>query len=59
MTLYEDALRMAIHKSLNDVRTVLDWAEREESLPQKQKHVQHAIALLEEIRQNLAELKQQ
>jgi len=57
MALYEDAIKLAINKSLTDIKTVLDWAEREESLPQKEKHVAHALALLDEVRQNLAALR--
>jgi hypothetical protein len=57
MALYEDALKLAINKSLTDIKTVLDWAEREDSIQQKEKHVAHALALLDEVRQNLATLR--
>lgn len=57
MALYEDAIKLAINKSLTDIKTVLDWAEREDSLQQKEKHVAHALALLDEVRQNLATLR--
>lgn len=57
MALYEDAIKLAINKSLTDIKTVLDWAEREDSLSQKEKHVAHALGLLDEVRQNLATLR--
>ena len=55
--LYEDALKLSVNKNLVDVKTLLGWAEKADSIAEKLRHIQQAITLLSEIATNLSELK--
>lgn len=55
--LYEDALKLSVNKNLVDVKTLLGWAEKADSISEKLKYIQQAITLLSEIATNLTELK--
>lgn len=55
--LYEDALKLSTNKNLADIKTLLGWAEKADSIPEKLNHIRQAITLLSEIEGNLAELE--
>jgi len=55
--LYEDALKLSVNKNLVDIKTLLGWAEKAETISEKLRHIQQAIELLTEISHNLSELK--
>ncbi len=55
--LYEDALKLSVNKNLVDIKTLLGWAEKAETIPEKQRHIEQAIQLLTEISENLSQLK--
>lgn len=55
--LYEDALKLSVNKNLVDIKTLLGWAEKAETIPEKLRHIQQAIELLTEISENLSQLK--
>ena len=55
--LYEDALKLSVNKNLADIKTLLGWAEKANSITEKLDHIRQAVALLTEIEHNLAELK--
>lgn len=55
--LYEDALKLSVNKNLADIKTLLGWAERADTIGEKVTHIRQAITLLSEIEHNLAELK--
>ncbi len=57
MSLYEDALKLSVNKSLADIKTLLDWAERAGSVDEKLSHITQSLELLKEVQMNLAELK--
>lgn len=54
--LYEDALKLSVNKNLADIKTLLGWAEKANTISEKLEHVRQAITLLSEIESNLAEL---
>lgn len=54
--LYDDALNMSINKSLDDVVTAIQWASETDDPQAKLRHIEHALELLMDIRQNLQEL---
>ena len=55
--LYEDALKLSVNKNLVDIKTLLGWAEKAETIAEKQRHIEQAIQLLTEINENLSQLK--
>lgn len=55
--LYEDALKLSVNKNLVDIKTLLGWAEKAETIAEKLGHIEQAIRLLTEISENLSELK--
>lgn len=55
--LYEDALKLSVNKNLSDIKTLLGWAEKADSIEEKLNHIRQAITLLTEIETNLAELR--
>jgi hypothetical protein len=55
--LYEDALKLSVNKNLVDIKTLLGWAEKAETIQEKQRHIEQAIQLLTEISENLSQLK--
>ena len=55
--LYEDALKLSVNKNLADIKTLLDWAVKAESIGEKLKHIRQSMELLSDIEGNLAELK--
>jgi len=57
-TLYEDALNLSIDKSLADVATLLQWAQNTGRLSEKIAHVEHAIQLLAQVRDNYRSMRE-
>ncbi len=55
--LYEDALKLSVNKNLADIKTLLGWAEKADSIAEKLDHIHQAVELLSEIEHNLAELR--
>ena len=55
--LHHDALRLAVDKNLSDIRTLLLWAEQAGDTKEKLGHIQHALTLLAEVRDNLASIR--
>lgn len=55
--LYEDALKLSVNKNLADIKTLLDWAVKAESIDEKLKHIRQSMELLSDIEGNLAELQ--
>lgn len=55
--LYEDALKLSVNKNLADIKTLLGWAEKADSITEKLDYIRQAITLLSEIDTNLAQLK--
>jgi hypothetical protein len=55
--LYEDALKLSVNKNLVDIKTLLGWAEKADSITEKLDYIRQAITLLSEIDTNLAQLK--
>jgi hypothetical protein len=55
--LYEDALKLSVNKNLADIKTLLGWAEKADSITDKLDYIRQAITLLTEIEGNLAELR--
>ncbi len=51
-----DALIMSANKSLEDVTTLLEFAADSDTPNQKMRHVEEAIARLQDVRENLREL---
>jgi hypothetical protein len=54
--LYDDALNMSINKSLDDVVTAIQWASEADDPQEKLRHIEHALELLVDVRENLREL---
>ena len=54
--LYDEALEMSINKNLLDVTTLLEWANGAPTPLEKARHVDRAIELLRDIRNQLAHL---
>lgn len=55
--LYEDALKLSVNKNLADIKTLLGWAEKADSITQKLDYIRQAVTLLSEIDTNLSQLK--
>lgn len=55
--LYEDALKLSVNKNLADIKTLLGWAEKANSIREKLEYIRQAITLLKEIEGNMAELE--
>ena len=55
--LYEDALKLSVNKNLADIKTLLGWAEKANSISEKLDYIRQAITLLREIEGNMAELE--
>jgi hypothetical protein len=55
--LYEDALKLSVNKNLADIKTLLGWAEKADSITEKLDYIRQAITLLSEIDTNLAQLR--
>lgn len=55
--LYEDMLKLSVNKNLVDVKTLLGWAEKADSITEKVDYIRQAITLLSEIETNLSQLK--
>ena len=55
--LYEDALKLSVNKNLVDVKTLLGWAEKADSITEKVDYIRQAVTLLSEIETNLTQLK--
>lgn len=55
--LYEDAIKLSVNKNLADVKTLLGWAVKAESVDEKMRHIQRSIELLSEIEGNLRQLR--
>jgi fatty acid-binding protein DegV len=51
--LYHQALEMSVNKNLLDVTTLLEWAQGEGSPLDKARHVDRAIELLRDVRDQL------
>ena len=51
-----DALTLSVNKNLDDVATLLRWAHEAGSPEEKLRHIEQAMALLEDVRHSLAEL---
>lgn len=51
--LYKDALDLSIGKVIDDITTILTWIKETDDLQERRRHVEHAIELLEEMRDNL------
>lgn len=55
--LYEDALKLSVNKNLADIKTLLDWAVKADSITEKLKHIRQSMELLSDIEGNLADLQ--
>ena len=55
--LYEDALKLSVNKNLADIKTLLGWAEKADSITEKIDYIRQAVTLLSEIDTNLSQLK--
>jgi hypothetical protein len=55
--LYEDALKLSVNKNLADIKTLLDWAVKADSIAEKLKHIRQSRELLSDIEGNLADLQ--
>lgn len=55
--LYEDALKLSIQENLQNIRTILDWAQEAHELDDAISHSEQALRLLTEVVANLRELK--
>ncbi|MHB8604853.1 MAG: hypothetical protein ACYDCK_06310 [Thermoplasmatota archaeon] len=56
-TLYEEALVMSSNKNLADVATLLEWAHGATDLKERIAHIEQAIALLTDMRDQMRALK--
>lgn len=56
--LYEDALKLSVNKNLADIKTLLGWAEKADTITEKIDYIHQAVTLLSEIETNLRQLKQ-
>lgn len=54
--LYDEALEMSVNKNLLDVTTLLEWAHGTENPLEKARHIDRAIELLRDVRNQLAHL---
>jgi hypothetical protein len=54
--LYDEALEMSVNKNLLDVTTLLEWANAAPTPLEKARHVDRAIELLRDVRNQLAHL---
>lgn len=55
--LYEDALKLSINENLQNIRTILNWANEAPDLAETIDHTEQAFRLLGEVVANLRELK--
>ena len=54
--LFADALAMSVNKNLVDVTTLLQWAHDAATPAEKLKHVEQAVALLEDVAVQLRDM---
>ncbi len=57
--LYEDALRLTVQENVQNIRTLLEWAQASGDLDEVIQHAEQAWRLLGDVVQNLKELRQQ
>lgn len=55
--LYEDALVMSVNKNLLDVTTLIEWAAKAQRASDKIDHIEQAMLLLKDMRDQLVALK--
>lgn len=54
--LFDEALQMSVNKNLLDVTTLLTWAQGAAGPLEKARHVDHAIELLRDVRDQLVRM---
>ncbi len=57
--LYEDALRLTVNKSLDDVATLLRWVVEAPDAKQKVQHVRRAREVLAELERELETMRRE
>lgn len=55
--LYKDALKLSINENLQNIRTILNWANEASELDDTIAHAEQAFRLLGDVVTNLRELK--
>jgi hypothetical protein len=55
--LYEDALKLSVNKNLADIKTLLGWAVKADTIEEKLKHIRQSMQLLADIEESLAQLR--
>lgn len=56
--LYSEALQMSVNKNLLDVTTLLEWAGQADRPIEKARHIDRAIELLRDVRDQLVQMSQ-
>ncbi len=54
--LFTDALAMSVNKNLADITTLLQWAHQARTPSEKRKHIEQALALLEDVAVQLRDM---
>ncbi len=57
--LYDEALEMSVNKNLNDVTTLLEWAQGAGHTLEKARHIDRAIELLKDVRTQLVHMNRE
>lgn len=55
--LYEDALRLTVQENVQNIRTLLEWAQGSADLDEVIRHAEQAHRLLGDVVTNLRELR--
>lgn len=55
--LYEDALRLTVQENVQNIRTLLEWAQSSTDLSEVIRHAEQAHRLLGDVVLNLQELR--